>query len=136
MAQCNLLLTLKQAFPVQPTANVKANIPSATYCLCQIGPFQCNLLLTPKQAFPAQPTANNQLINIPETINQWPAKYTLRYFYLEYYYCTIHQISQTYCTKPYKSINIFTGLVLFRWFWHWGNNISINSIIDDSHAHA
>ena len=28
----DMLLTLKQAFPVQPTANAKVCLPSATYC--------------------------------------------------------------------------------------------------------
>ena len=32
MAQCNLLLTLSWAFPVQPTINTEAGLPSATYC--------------------------------------------------------------------------------------------------------
>ena len=40
------------------------------------------------------------------------------YFHLEYYYCTMHQISQTNSPKPYESIKIFTGLVLFKCFWH------------------
>ena len=48
-------------------------------------------------------------------------------YYLEYYYYyAIHQMSQTNSAKTYEPDNIFTGLVLFRWFWHWGNNISRN----------
>ena len=31
MAQCNLLLTLNQAFQVQPTANTEVGVSSATY---------------------------------------------------------------------------------------------------------
>ena len=52
------------AFPVQSTANPNRALP--------VQP-----IANPKQAFPVQPTANNRL-HIPETVNRWPAKYTLR----------------------------------------------------------
>ena len=51
------------AFPVQYTAN----------------PNQALLMqptTNPKQALPVQPTVNNRL-DFSETVNRWPAKYTL-----------------------------------------------------------
>ena len=49
MAQCNLLLTPNQAFPMQPTVTVNPN-PNIV--------AQSNLLLKLNRAFPMQPTAN------------------------------------------------------------------------------
>ena len=49
------------------------------------------------------------------------------------HYTTLNKLHKQYKAlyESIRQINIFTRLVVFRQFWHWENNISPDSIIND-----